>query len=230
MGLKYLIFLFLFTTIVYSQADSSRVFKTHSVQFRTSNLLSLSSFKGSFISYKYHPSDDHAYRLGISLNGQKYDEAEKANNYQYSDTSFFDQTKNNNYFGIEIMVEYLKYFRSKEELKMYFGLGPRVNLRINDYDTDKVQYDDYNSFYKEQKDDRYRLGLTFSYGLEWFFRKNMSLHAEYGFTFSYLYEEYSRWIIYPHDNDPDGFIKNSEVRKGFEIDDTGALLGLSLYF
>ena len=229
MRLKYLIFLFLLTTIAYSQVDSSRVFKTHSVQFKTSSLLSLSSFKGSFLSYKFHPSDDHAYRLGISLNGQKYDEDEKIDNYQYSDTSLIDQTRNNNYFGIEIMVEYLKYFRSKEELKMYFGLGPRINIRINNYDTDKVQYEGY-SFYKEQKDDRYRFGLTFSYGLEWFFRKNMSLHAEYGFTFSYLYEEYSNWRIIPRDNNPDGFIKNSEVRKGFEIDDTGALLGLSLYF
>lgn len=226
---KYLIFLFLLTSMVYSQVDSLRIFKTHSVQFRTSNLLSLSSFKGSFLSYKYHPNDDHAYRFGISLNGRESVEDEKIDNYQYSDTSLFDQTRNTNYLIIDIMVEYLKYFRLKEELKMYFGLGPRVNLTINDYDTDKVQYEGY-SFYKEQKNDRYRFGLTFSYGLEWFFRKNMSLHAEYGFTFSYLYEEYSNWRIYPHDNDPDGFIKNTEVRKGFELDDTGALLGLSLYF
>jgi hypothetical protein len=46
-------------------ADSTRIFKPNSFQFRVYNFISLSSFKGSLISYKYHPSDKTAYRVGV---------------------------------------------------------------------------------------------------------------------------------------------------------------------
>jgi len=227
--LKSIILICIFSSVAYSQTDSSRIFKTHSIQFRTSNLLSLSSFKGSFVSYKYQPKDDYAYRFGISLNGRNTVENENIDSYQYSDSSFLDQKRNSNYALIEVVAEYLKYFNLKEELKMFFGFGPRIYFSINNSDTDKVQSENYN-YYKERKDNYYQFGLSFSYGLEWFFRENMSLHAEYGINFSYIYNESKIWRIYPDDSDSDRFSKTSEVNKGFEINDTSALLGLSLYF
>jgi hypothetical protein len=226
--LFFYLFLFIFT-MGFAQTDSTRVFKTHALQFRSSGLLSLSSFKGSFISYKYHPKDDHAFRFGISLNGDKSKENQKRDNYRNADTSFLDLDRNYNEFFIECTVEYLKYFNLENELKMFFGIGPRLYIRTYNYNADKIRSKDYY-YQKEYRNDQYKAGFTFSYGLEWLFKDNMSLHAEYGINVSYIYEKYNNTQIYPYDDGPDGFVKDSNESNGFEIDDTGGLLGLSLYF
>ncbi len=212
-----------------TQTDSLQIFKKHSLQFRTSNLLSLYSFKGSLISYKYHPSDDHAFRLSISARARKTDEEEMSDSFRSSDTLMLDQDISQNAISLELFLEYLTYFNPKDDLKMFLGIGPRLYISTNNYDTDDVTASE-RSYVKESGYDRYKVGLTFSYGLEWFFRKNMSLHAEYGFNFSYLYEENSYIRIRDYDDYPNGLDKNSEKRTGFDFDDSSALLGISLYF
>ena len=224
-----IIYLFLFLVLsAYAQTDSTRIFKKHALQFRTAGLLSLSSFKGSFISYKYHPQDDYAFRFGISLSGTKTSEDNKRESLSV-DTSFYDLDIDNNRFNIEFVIEYLKYFNPKDELKMFFGIGPRVYLQIYDSKANNIQAKNY-SYQKDYTNNGYEIGVTCSYGLEWFFRDNMSLHAEYGFNFSYINTKQGYTRVYPQENNPDRYEKNSDDRNGFEIDDSSALLGLSLYF
>ncbi len=212
-----------------TQTDSLKIFKKHSLQFRTYNLLSLSSFKGSLVSYKFHTTDDHAYRIGVSARARKTDEQKIRDSFRSTDTSMLDQDINGNEIFFELILEYLTYFNPKDDLKMFLGFGPRLYLNINNFDTDDVTFSG-NSYVKENKFDRYKFGLTFSYGLEWFFRKNMSLHAEYGFNISYIYEENNFTRINDYDSNPNGLDKSSEKRTGFEFDDANTLLGISLYF
>jgi hypothetical protein len=232
LNILFLLGIFLSLTNANTQADSSKIFKTHSMQFRVNNFVSLSSFKGAFISYKYHSSDRNALRVGMSFRIKKWEE-EVSLDYFYSDTILFDQNRDNNYMDIEIMIEYLRYFNLKNEVKMFLGAGPRVAFNIDNFDTDDSSVSGNRSYdyIKKGKNDRYQIGLTFTYGLEWFFKKDMSLHAEYGFNVSYIYQEYGRTVV--ADYPPGDSIRiddSSRKDSGFEIDDTGALLGLSIYF
>ena len=71
------LFVFLLLAILFSgsfaqgKADTLKVFKTNSLQFRVYDFISLSSFKGALISYKNHCSDDKALRFAVSLNADK---------------------------------------------------------------------------------------------------------------------------------------------------------------
>ncbi len=114
---------------------------------------------------------------------------------------------------------------------MYFGMGPRIALNIDNFDTDDISFlGAETSYVKKSVNDRYQIGLTFSYGVELFFRKNFSLHAEYGFNISYFYQESTRIRITEYSGNPTRTDDYTMQSSGFEFDDTSALLGLSVYF
>ena len=228
-SLSLLFILILFSTSK-SQSDSLNIFKTNSMQFRVYNVLSLSSFKGALISYKYHINDSNALRFGVSMRVKKWDEIDSHKTISF-DTTFFDQDKDNNEINIEIIGEYIKYLNPQNEIKLFLGLGPRVAININNFDTDEISASEGQSYTHERQNDRYQIGLTFSLGVEWFFLDFMSLHAEYGSNISYFYEKISQKLVYINDpSDPDNERNNSIKRSGFEFDDTGALFGISIYF
>lgn len=224
-----LILLFTFAS-AQEEVDSSKVFGTHSIQFRVRGLFSFSSFEGGAISYKYHTSDYTAYRIGITLNARIWDE-EITHQYTSVSTSLFEQNRDNKTMNIALIGERLWYFNTKNDIKMFFGAGLRIATIISSFDTEDVNtIDSLNTVYydKEYKNNHYAFGAKFSYGIEWFFMKNMSLHAEYGLSVSYFIEEYSRVMLKTSDENYLDSYKND--RSGFEINDTGVLLGLSVYF
>ena len=226
----FLLMFFLSFANANTQADSSKIFKTHSLQFRVNNFISFTQFKGYLLSYKRHFSDQSAFRTGMSVRVRKWEEKE-SNYYLYPDTTRLDQNLDCNDMEIEIMIEYLRYFNLKNDVKIFFGIGPRLLFDINNFDTDDISVSgDRYSYVKKYNYDHYQFGLTFSYGLEWFFMKNMSLHAEYGFNLSYDYRKYGRTEINKYPASP--VRENYDLIKdsGFEFDDTGALLGISIYF
>jgi hypothetical protein len=211
-------------------ADSTRIFKPNSFQFRVYNFISLSSFKGSLISYKYHPSDKTAYRVGVGVRAAKWKE-EVSEDRIYTDTTLFDQDLNRSDVTISLMLEYLKYFNIRGDIKIFTGAGPLVSYDIDHSNTADVTVvgDDYN-YYEKYNYDHFEFGLTFSYGLEWFFRKNMSLHAEYGFNLTYFHEKFIRNRVYSYPGDIIRLDNQTEKQNGFRLSDRGALLGLSVYF
>lgn len=222
---------FLFSLVsAQTKTDSSRVFKSNSLQFNVYNFVSLSSFKGSMLSYKYHRSDKTAYRVGVGVRARSWDEEVSRDEF-YIDTTMFDEDRDRLIVSIDFVVEYLRYFSVHKDIKIFAGFGPVASFDINQQNNKKISGSgtDSNSDYKSTID-HYDFGLSFSYGLEWFFRKNMSLHAEYGFNLTYFIDNYTKTIytIYT-----DGSILNvddSEKRHGIAIADHGALLGLSVYF
>jgi len=220
---------FISLTNAQTLTDSSKTFKSHSLQFRVYNFLSLSYFKGTLLSYKYHSSSKNAFRVGMSVNIKKWQEQE-LEDYSVVDTTLLNHDRDHNNMYIEIMVEYLRYLNLERDFKIFLGIGPRINFNINNFDTENISISGYTDYTKKYIDDRYQIGLTLSYGLEWFFRKNMSLHAEYGFNISYFYEKYKNIWIRAYQEDPNRLNVHEEKRKGIQFDDTGGLFGLSIYF
>lgn len=229
-GVKFSIIIIIITTFFpissYSQTDSTTVFTTHSLQFKVYSLASLSSFKGMLFSYKYHLNNRNAIRLGVSAYAMKIDEEKKYERETYIKENY-NQVADDTNAKFEVMIEFLKYFNINKEIKHFLGIGPRIELDIDEYDTKDFTFDMNNNYYytDNAKRNSYEFGLTFSYGVEWFFRENMSIHAEYGCNLSYFI-----WDYIDADKYLDGDIYSTKIKKdGIIIDDTGALLGLSIY-
>jgi len=62
-------------SIAQENADTLKIFKTNSLQFGV-RTLSLTSFSGALVSFKYHADDQTAYRFGISTRIEKSREDE----------------------------------------------------------------------------------------------------------------------------------------------------------
>lgn len=226
---KLLIILILLVTIALSdqsEQDSARVFKSHSIQFRVQDCFSLSSFKGGLISYKYHFNDRNALRIGVD-NNIDLRELEEDNDVYMMDTSHYEVFSENRDINISFTIEYLKYFNPEDEIKLFLGGGLKTA-----YSRDKEEYDDdsdINSNYHNRYITALRTGLTFSYGLEWKFRKNMALHAEYGHDiFWVFYKSKREHHVNPDETDHKDI--RTEIQKGIDFYSTGVLLGLSVYF
>ena len=215
-------------SIAQTQPDSSKVFGENSLQFRVYDFISLSSFKGALLSYKNHSSDESAYRFGVSMQIQKW-KSEESRERSHIDTTFLSLDTDNNDILIVLSAEYMKYFNPNDDIKLFMGIGPRVSLNLNFFDADNISGDGF-SYNKTYKNNHYEFGIVFNYGLEWFFRKNMSLHAEYGLHLSYFYDENVVEQHYPYADNTVRIEKRDEKDSGIILDDAGALLGLSVYF
>ena len=226
---KSLIILILLVTIALSaqtEQDSARVFKPHSIQFRVQDCFSLSSFKGGLISYKYHFNDRNALRIGVN-NNIDYRELEDDYDVYMMDTSHYEVFSENRDINISFTIEYLKYFNPEDEIKLFLGGGLKTT-----YGRYKEEYDDdsdISSNYYNRYITDFRTGLTLSYGVEWKFRKNMALHAEYGHDiFWVFYKSKREHHVNPDETDYKDI--RTEIQKGIDFYSTGVLLGLSVYF
>ena len=129
--------------------------------------------------------------------------------------------------------EFINYLNPNDEVKIFWGIGPRVNINIDNFDTDKISVTDSidYSYEKMRKNNYYEAGVTGAFGIEWFFRNNMSLHAEYSFNFSYFYRIYSRYRKGYNDYyDNDTFARYSYSDHGILFKANPLRFGLSVYF
>ena len=228
--------IFLFTSLIYAQAEldttKQNVFKKHSLQFRVTNVLSLSSFKGTLISYKFHFNDKRAIRFGISLVSRSIAE-DKLSEKDYEE---LENTEQNLIYGdlsLYFSGEYLYYFNPSDEIKFFAGIGPQVNIFIDDKSTKDFTNSDTSanySYYKDYTRHTYQLGLTSAYGLEWFFRKNMSLHAEYSFSFLYYYKRFYKNYVQVLSGENDNSNKYETLEKGLIFNSNYVRFGMSVYF
>jgi hypothetical protein len=214
-----------------SQTDTSRVFNCHSLQFRVYHNLSLESFKGGLLSYKYHLNDQNAIRVGVSLSARKWDEEESRENIT-PDTTFLKQERDHSSSDIEVIAEYLRYFNPKNKIKLFMGVGTRFSLLLDKFTTENIDTLGTGATYYENRRYEYnQYGLNLSVGIEWLFLSYMSLHAEYGAHFSYFtFERYSKYVNLTPPGQPASYRENLDKGNGFEISDRGVLFGLSVYF
>jgi hypothetical protein len=166
--------------------------------------------------------------VGIGVSKWQEDNSQKS---FYSDTLFLDYTQDRTDLNITFLLEYLRYFRIHRDIKLFLGIGPRLDFDVNNAETGDISILSGTAPYpKKTIDERYLFGLSFSYGVEWFFKKNMSLHAEYGFYVSYFYDKLERERATVARNGIEYSDFTLDKNKGVILDDSGALLGLSVYF
>ena len=234
-SLLYLV-IFIFCTNAFSQAKidstNSNIFHKHSLQFRVSSFLNLSSFKGSLLSYKYHFNDNQAFRLGIDL-GSKIDEYDENNDYFRYDTSNSGKTISQTYYDIFVVGEYLYYVNPTKEIKLFIGFGPQLKVFKSIQKTDKIFNSDTSasySYYKNSYRQIAEYGISTVYGIEWFFRSNMSLHAEYSFIIVYsINSRNSHRVAVSRNYDHDHITKTGYDDKGFIFRSNIVRFGLSVY-
>ncbi|HMA61483.1 MAG TPA: hypothetical protein VKP78_02425 [bacterium] len=227
---KVSIFLVLAITITFLSAqteqDSTKIFGTHSVQFRVQDCFTLSSFKGGLISYKYHFNDRNALRIGVN-NNIDLREIEEDYDVYMMDTSHYEIFSENKDIDISFTIEYLRYFNPDDEIKLFLGGGLKTGY--SSYKEENDDDSDITSNYYNRYITGLRTGLTLSYGMEWKFRKNMALHAEYGNDIIWnFYKSKREHHVNPDETDHKDI--RTEIQKGIDFYSTGVLLGLSVYF
>ncbi len=200
-----------------SLTEDSRAF-----QFRVTNNFNLSSFHGSAFSYKWHKSESNARRLGIGFN----------NWYQHEDDSIIhenDESAENESgnkrmdFNISVNYDWIHYPNSDSEFQFFYGYGPEVRTGFR---RNKDENDDRTS---TENSIEGAIGLAGFSGIEWFFHRSMSLHAEYRASAIFTYVQVDLEIEASEDssfNDSEQTIKRSII----ELKSRGVRFGLSVYF
>ncbi|MBN2424406.1 MAG: hypothetical protein JXR46_09400 [Calditrichaceae bacterium] len=228
-------------TKVHSQQSTDSLkylkqFEKHSLQFRISGSFRLLSFQGAFFSYKYHFSDKHAFRAGISVSTFDLDRDSKRKSIEKYPSSIenmysYSINRDETQYTYSLSLFYLYYLKPDQNINFYTGAGPFIGgnkYRIN-YNNNYPERFDRNEVYTLKT---YNIGVSCLYGIEWFFRNNMSLMAEYGFYFYYYYYNYEKFEEFkylPENHFYEDKYLGDAIRDGWRFDDTAVKLGISVY-
>lgn len=166
------------------------------LQFQ-SNGFYLQPFQSGGFSCKYQTSSLSAFRFGVGVNARS-NLSQTVVGYIYS---------SGDYISIDIDLQYQRYLKTAEDISLYAGAGPYYSCDF--YERGNTLYDS----------DYWSVGFKGFVGMEWFFKKSMSLSGEYGISAGY---HFSRYV------DSDGM--NSRTGDGLSIGTTGQFkVGLSVY-
>jgi hypothetical protein len=230
------LFSFLFIAVTFSpaqtQTDSTRQKQTFrfpktSLQFSLNQYSGLRSFEGGLLSAKYHFSNQLAMRLGIDSRLSNSEDNIKSEEVETDSLiSKYNRTSTKN--TVMILSTFLYYFNPSDEFKLFTGTGPILGISTR-------TQNEANSFtaFTNSKDNEsltYSAGLRFVFGLEWFFRKNMSLLAQYGFQALYSWSETETKSSFTSQTGSLMTRKTTKTTNGFNLSSGIPNLGLSLYF
>lgn len=199
---------------VHAQQDST----AHSLQpgskallFQISDNFNLSSFSGTFLSYKRQVTESRARRFGLHLN----------NYYMWTRLPDTDSRSSDDSLDLGLGFDYtwMHYTDPQADIKFYYGYGPSVDFRIIRRDRKRT---DRKSNYR---DTYYALsGLAYA-GVEWFFHPSMSLHAEYRSSISVTHSR--RKSTYESTNNS---ITDKARQTTLSLAGNGVRFGMSVYF
>ena len=102
--------------------------------------------------------------------------------------SVSNTTTDNNATAIDVTAQYLFYSLTSKNIWFYFGAGPSVGIG---YSNRNQVHNSTNAITdsREDKNNNWSVGILGSAGVEWFFSDQMSLQAEYGISYRYLYSK-----------------------------------------
>lgn len=201
-----------------------------SLQFRVTNDYLMTSFEGKSLSIKKQVSPTSAWRLGISPNFRFG--SESLDSYNSIDTSGIiihedanSQDTDQDVIGIEIDFVYVKTISQSKPIYPYVGIGPMISYSYQKNKRTLTDSDDYNV----NKYEEFRAGGTALCGVEWRFKKQFALFAEYAIDLYYRNRVTETESI---------SVNGTQLRNtGYTRDDTSFNLGnstvttgLSLYF
>ncbi len=212
--------------------DTTFKFQKHSFQFRIADNFRLVDFNGSLLSYKHHFNNNIALRVGAEW--RSYDRTETEDRHSYSsDTSNYRLDFKSIDSNIDFILQVIYYFAPKNEIKLYGGAGPYFSYQVGEDKIENVEISEnidnlgYNRLTDQQD---YAIGLILGHGVEWFFRNNMSLIAEYELRAYYFNQtlERTRITFLKQENNDIDIRKNEQT--GWRIESRGVKFGLSVYF
>jgi opacity protein-like surface antigen len=205
-----LITLFITSTAAFSQSteqDSQLSENSRALQFGITENFTLSSFQGSVFSYKWHTAADRANRVSLSLSSELNDQA---------GVGTTQDSQNRINLAVELNLSRIHYANPENDIKFYFGYGPGLDVLYNRVKTTTSQIDGENR--------QAGIGLSFGglTGVEWFFHRSMSLHAEYRGSFRYRhFRDRSESDVQPE--------RGANINR-LSLGGDGVRFGLSVYF
>ncbi len=211
-----IIFLILFSS-AFSQEDINNSMKfSKALQFQIDENFTLKDFQGALISFKKHLGNSRALRVGLSTGFQ----LNTGECHPESTSSEVRKTDCHN-FSLGIYSQYLFYSKSNSSIQFFWGAGPTIGYSRRKSDIEHIRF---NNIINKEGHVEYHIqgGLSGVMGVEWLFRENMSLSAEYGMYFSY---NYSKLKITPDDE-----FKIENINKSLKLGSNSIKFGLSIYF
>lgn len=196
------------------------------LQFQINKDFTLSSFQGSIISYKWHTSDKGALRVGISISAKKDNDSRTA---LLSDSVTSKGDSQENSYSVGTATQYIFYPGPEKGIQLYYGIGPiaNYNYRKSKYKQIHISGPDERVISTTSKRISWSVGASLIAGLEWFVKKNISIHTEYGISLKYeKYKETSHKKC--SDSSDEREITNSSKR--YLLDPMKVKFGLSVYF
>ena len=160
------------------------------LQFHLGSAFSRRGYEGIVISAKYHLTKGSAVRLGIDINGDIHFGGHTSHRGTAPDDTLYSSSRDNmNREGINLISEYIKYTQIDPQLHFFLGTGPTFGFwhrksKSNDWRTYPPEPERHTYISKEYN---WSLGISGVLGVEWFPKKRISLLAEYGVSFEYLY-------------------------------------------
>jgi hypothetical protein len=226
-----------YTQMIFSQTSQDSIKNSlnkgsWSLQFQISQNFTLSSFQGSNFSAKKHFSPRSAIRFGIGLSGYSRDQELTINRDNDNSLHHEDQL-DDKLIEVDLNCYYLYYPHPQRRINMYFGGGPLIGfMNFNDkLNTQEVYQDTLNRDVSTDEDfQSISVGVVGLIGVEWFLNQQISIHAEYGSSISYVKEEREETrITNAFENDKETRVTKSE---GYRINwrSNSVKFGVSVYF
>ncbi|MFQ6674987.1 MAG: hypothetical protein ACE5LH_01440 [Fidelibacterota bacterium] len=170
---------------------------SHALEFQVRNLVSLSSFSGTTVSYKRYLIG-HAFRIGISMSHSSTDgTGGRKEEWIFSELDSlesveFDVRTNQRRTSSEVLGQFLFYGLRRTPFDTYWGVGPVLGYesRVSDrerWPQDTTGYDP-SRYYEYQIHmvwENFYGGVVASVGVEWVWRTHLTLVAEYTSTAKY---------------------------------------------
>lgn len=182
------------------------------------------------LSYKFHYSDSWALRLGLGIEAEEGETERDSRYFSEIDTILGDKKRTTEYSLFILQSQFLYYFNANSDIKTFIGTGPYLTY------SNRIAEDEENNLTlirearktAQTKQREFRAGLSCVYGMEWLFRKNMSVTAEYGFLIYYQYsKDKMRGLL-----DRDSYIIRDDIDykiNRWVFSPSGVKFGLTLY-
>jgi opacity protein-like surface antigen len=210
----------------YSPADGGLAGR-QAVQFSVGSHLSLSEFQGQMFSYQKFLTDSRAIRVagGLFLD---LDDSDLEVEYYSGNTTGSAELSEWVHRGT-LKVQML-FYRGDGPIRFFWGAGPKISY--TDIHSEDVNYspdgDELQFVYFTRDIDIWEFGIQGFAGVEWFINPMFSVHAEYGASGKYKFEDKVDHRIYSYDSDSNRKIATTTRSPEFVSD--GVRVGLSARF
>ena len=197
------------------------------VQFSIESLLTLSEFQGQMFSYQKFLTDSRAIRVAaglfLDLNDSDLD-------VEYHGGDLTGSAELSNWSHRGTLKLQMLFYRGSGPIRFFWGAGPKVSYTdIHGEDVNYSPYEDELQFvYYTRDTDIWEFGIQGFAGVEWFINRMFSIHAEYGASGRYMFEDKVEYRLYSHDPDSNRKIATTSTSPEFVSD--GVRFGLSARF